>query len=79
MPTAAQSQRQAELFFASPELERAMTSDDGQAAQQHLDAGSPIYYGDARFPEDLAKKYPHGRKPLVSVSADGRVSVIRDI
>ena len=79
MSTATPSQRQAESFLASPEFERAMTSDDGQAAQQHLDAGRPIYYGDARFPEDLAKKYPDGRKPLVSVSADGRVSVIRDI
>ena len=56
-----------------------MTSDDGQAAQQHLDAGRPIYYGDARFPEGLVKKYPDGRKQLVSVSADGKVSVIRDI
>lgn len=79
MPTATQSQRQAESFLASPEFERAMTSDDGQAAQQHLDAGRPIYYGDAHFPEGLVKKYPDGRKQLVSVSADGKVSVIRDI
>ena len=79
MSTATQSQRQAESFFASPEFERAMTSDDGQAAQQHLDAGRPIYYGDACFPEGLVKKYPDGRKQLVSVSADGKVSVIRDI
>ena len=56
-----------------------MTSDDGQAARQHLAAGRPIYYGDARFPEGLVKKYPDGRKQLVSVSADGEVSVIRDI
>ena len=79
MPTATPSQRQAESFLDSPEFERAMTSDDGQAAQQHLDAGRLIYYGDARFPEGLVKKYPDGRKQLVSVSASGKVSVIRDI
>ncbi|MHB1567407.1 MAG: hypothetical protein ACYCXG_11970 [Acidiferrobacter sp.] len=79
MPAATQSQRQAESFLASPEFERAMTADDGQAAQQHLDAGRPIYYGDVRFPEGLVKRYPDGRKQLVLVSADGKVSVIRDI
>ncbi|MHB1514067.1 MAG: hypothetical protein ACYCTF_14090 [Acidiferrobacter sp.] len=79
MPIATQSQTQAESYLASPEFERAITSDDGQAAQQHLDAGRPIYYGDARFPEGLVKKYPDGRKQLVSVSTDGKVFVIRDL
>ncbi len=79
MPTATHSQREAESFLASPEFERAMTNDDGQAAQQHLDAGRPIYYGDARFPGGLVKKHPDGRKQLVTVSADGKISVIRDL
>jgi hypothetical protein len=71
--------QQADSFLASTEFEQAMTHDDGQAAQQHLNAGRPIYYGDARYPEGLVKKYPDGRKQLVSVSLEGRVSVIRDL
>lgn len=73
------AQAQTESFLSSTEFEAAITSDDGQAAQRHLAAGRPIYYGDARFPEGLVKKYPDGRKQLVSVGADGKVSVIRDI
>ncbi len=79
MPTGTPSQRQAESFLASPEFEQAIASDDGLAAQQHLDAGRPIYDGDERFPDGLVKKYPDGRKQLVSVSADGQVSIIRDL
>lgn len=79
MPMMTQSQNQDESFLASPEFEKAITLDDGQAAQQHLDAGRPIYYGDARFPEGLVKKYPDGHKQLVSVNADGKISVIRDL
>lgn len=71
-----------EVFLSSVELsvelERAITN-DGLAAQQHLAAGRPIYYGDADFPEGLVKKYPDGRKQLVSVSEDGKITVIRDI
>ena len=66
-------------FLSSPELERAITDDDGLAAKQHLAAGRPIYYGDSDFPEGLVKKYPDGRRQLVSVSEDGNIAVIRDI
>lgn len=79
MPVAMHTQTQAEAFFASPEFERAMMNDDGQAAQRHLAAGRAIYYGDANYPEGLVKKFPDGRKQLVSVSTDGKVSVIRDL
>ena len=77
MPAVATTQ--AETFLASAEFERAITHDDGLAAQQHLAAGRPIYYGDAKYPEGLVKKYPDGRKQLVSIGADNTVSVIRDI
>lgn len=77
MPAVATSQ--AETFLASAEFERAITHDDGLAAQQHLAAGRPIYYGDAQYPEGLVKKYPDGHKQLVSVSAKGEVSVIRNL
>lgn len=73
------TQSQTESFLSSTEFETAIINDDGLAAQQHLAAGRPIYYGDARFPEGLVKKYPDGRKQLVSVCADGKVFVIGDI
>lgn len=68
-----------EAFLSSVELEKSITDDDGLAAQQHLAAGRPIYYGDADYPEGLVKKYPDGRKQLVSVSEDGKITVIRDL
>lgn len=55
------------------------SSGSGDAARAHLAAGRAIYYGDARYPDGLVKKYPDGRKELVSVSADGKVSVIHEI
>lgn len=71
--------RASEAFLSSLEFERSLTQDDGQAAQQHLDAGRPIYYGDARYPAGLIKKYPDGRKQLVSVNHRGDISVIQDV
>ena len=68
-----------EIFLSSVDLEKAIVDDDGLAAQQHLAAGRPIYYGDSAFPDGLVKKYPDGRKQLVSVSEDGKITVIRDI
>ena len=70
---------QADTFLASPEFEDAITNDDGLAARQHLTAGRPIYYSDERYPDGLVKKYPDGRKQLVSVGANGEISVIRDL
>ena len=60
-------------------FEDAITNDDGLAARQHLTAGRPIYYGDDRYPDGLVKKYPDGRKQLVSVGANSEISVIRDL
>jgi len=74
MPIAA-----AESYLDSPELEAAIANDDGMAAKQHLAAGRAIYYADDRYPEGLVKKYPDGRKQLVAVSAEGKVSVIRNL
>jgi len=68
-----------EAFLASPAFEMVLANDDGLAAKQHLAAGRPIYYGDDRYPSGLVKKYPDGRKQLVTVSASGEISVIRDL
>lgn len=68
-----------EEYFSSPEFEAALMNDDGQAAREHLAAGYAIYYGDDNYPEGLIKKFPDGRKQLVTVGAHGEISVIRDL
>lgn len=68
-----------EAYLASSRFEQSLAYDDGQAAKQHLAAGRPIYYGDARYPNGLVKKYPDGRRQLVAVSADGTITVLRDL
>lgn len=68
-----------EAFLSSVEFEKAITDDDGLAAQQHLAAGRPIYYGDVDYPDGLVKKYPDGRKQLVSVSEDGKLPSSGDL
>jgi hypothetical protein len=69
----------AETYLDSPELEAALANDDGLAAKQHLANGRAIYYGDERYPEGLVKEYPDGRKQLVSVDAQRKVTVLRDL
>lgn len=49
-----------------PLLHALAREDDGQAAQAHLTAGRPIYYGTADTPPGHAvKEYPDGRRELV--------------
>jgi hypothetical protein len=50
-----------------------------RAAQQHLAAGRPIYYGDDRYPGKIIKKYPVRRQQLVSVDPNGKMTVLRDL
>ena len=68
-----------EAFLASPAFERVLADDDGLAAKQHLAAGRPIFYGDDHYPNGLVKKYPDGRKQLVTVSGSGEITVLRDL
>ncbi|EGN7253092.1 hypothetical protein ISM37_004518 [Salmonella enterica] len=42
------------------------TPDDGAAAQEHLDAGFPIYYTEDDTPADLlVREHPDGRREWV--------------
>lgn len=61
------------------EVAKSIANDDGLAAKQHLAAGRSIYYADQRYPGGLVKKFPDGRKQLVSVERSGAISVIKDI
>ena len=56
-------------------IEKALLSpDDGQAAQSHLDAGRPIYYCEDAYPDEMVRKWPGGKRELVTVAYDGTVS-----
>lgn len=68
-----------DFYLDSPELEAGLINDDGSAAKQHLAAGRPIYYADDRYQEGVVKKYPDGRKQLVTIDAERRVTVIREL
>ena len=63
----------------SREIERAVHSDDGLAAKTHLAAGRAIYYGDPRYPDQIIKEYPDGRRQLVSIDEKSVVTVIKEI
>lgn len=69
----------AESYLDSPELEAGLANDDGLAAKQHLAAGRAIYYADDRYREGLVKKFPDGRKQLVAIDAERKVTVIRNL
>ena len=63
----------------SREIERAVQFDDGLAAKTHLAAGRAIYYGDPRFPGQIVKEYPDGRRQLVDIDEKSVVTIIREI
>lgn len=66
-------------YLSSPEFETELIHDDGLAARRHLEAGRPIYYGDEAHPGGLVKQYPDGRRQLVTVGPDRRITVVRDL
>ncbi len=68
-----------EAFLSSPAFAKALGNDDGVAAKTHLEEGQPIYYGDERYPDDVVKKFPDGRKLLISMSRTGQETVIREL
>ncbi|AVZ26819.1 hypothetical protein ZMO1_ZMOp33x001 (plasmid) [Zymomonas mobilis subsp. mobilis ZM4 = ATCC 31821] len=50
----------------------AASYDDGAAAQEHLEAGFPVYYIEDDTPEGLLiKEYPDGHRELVRFNETG--------
>lgn len=50
------------------DLINAARYDDGAAAQEHLEAGFPVYYTEDDTPADLLiKEHPNGLRELVKV------------
>lgn len=60
------------------DLLNAARYDDGAAAQEHLDAGHPIYYAEDDTPADLLiKEHPGGRRELIRFAAgDSKVDEV---
>ena len=50
-----------------------------EAAKAHLVAGRAIYYGDPRYPGQIVKEYPDGRRQLVHIDEKSVVTVIKEI
>jgi hypothetical protein len=70
-------EREEELFRAL--LKAVLAKDDGAAAAEHLAAGRPITYRDARFPNAIMRKWPDGRRELVDVDEEGNIIVLRPV
>ncbi len=68
-----------ESFLASVEFAKALGKEEGMASRMHLDDGNPIYYGDERYPDNAIKKFPDGRKFLISMSENGQETLIREL
>ncbi len=51
-------------------------SDDGQAAKSHLAAGRPIYYCEDAYPNYMIRKWPDGRRELVTLTSRDEILVV---
>lgn len=60
------------------EIDRSLErdDDDGQAAKSHLADGRPIYYCEDAYPDAMLRKWPDGRRELVTYDADGILQVL---
>ena len=52
-------------------MEQILSEDSGQAAQVHLDAGKPIFYGDPFYPGKVIKEYPSGKREVIVFDKQG--------
>lgn len=52
-------------------------SDDGQAAKSHLAAGRPIYYCDDAHQNGVIRKWPDGRRELLTVGEAGTFILVK--
>ena len=61
-------------------FERQLQADTGEAAKAHLAAGRPIYYEDPKYPNQVVKEYPSGRRQIVDFDlTTGEESLIREL
>ncbi len=62
------------------QFERDLDSDTGEAAQEHLAAGFPIFLGYPAYPGQVMKQYPDGQGQLVCFDLQtGAETVVRDL
>lgn len=69
---------QEKRFF--DQFERQLDSDTGEAAKAHLAAGRPIYYEDPKYPDQIMKEYPEGKRQIVDFDMiTGEEILIREL
>lgn len=57
--------------ITSANMEQILSEDSGQTAQEHLDAGKPIFYGDPFYPGKVIKEYPSGKREVIVFDKQG--------
>ena len=50
--------------------------DDGAAAKSHLAAGRPIYYCEDAYPNYMIRKWPDGRRELVTLTSMAEILAV---
>ncbi len=50
--------------------------DDGQAAKAHLAGGRPIYYCESAYPNHMIRKWPDGRRELVTLGSMNDILIV---
>jgi hypothetical protein len=68
-----------EAFLDSPEFEAALCADDDSEARSLLAAGCPIYVVDPGDPDRIVRQFPDGRRQIVDVGPNGKISVLHDL
>jgi hypothetical protein len=69
---------QEKRFFE--QFEKQLDNDTGDAAKAHLAAGRSIYYEDPKYPDELVKEYPSGKRQIVDFDMKtGEEILIREL
>ncbi|GAB2880925.1 hypothetical protein GCM10027277_57510 [Pseudoduganella ginsengisoli] len=57
-------------------LEYQLSQDDG-AFREHLEQGRPVYYCDDKYPSEIIREWPDGKRDLGIVTAAGQFELLR--
>ena len=52
-------------------MEQILSENSGHTAQEHLDAGKPVFYGDPHYPGKVIKEYPSGKREVLVFDKQG--------
>lgn len=60
-------------------LEYQLSQDDGRAAREHLEAGRPVFYCDEKYPSEIIREWPDGKRDLGIVTPGGEFQTVRPL